>query len=129
MKIKLVFLAAVFFISSAFAGIANAQEGHPFKGTWRGTITTGSTTRPLLIIMDYDGADITGMVNPGRSSYRFSSTELDASNWLFQAQATTRDGVDISLQATLNEIGARDRYLEGAWSEDGSSYPFKIIRE
>jgi len=106
-----------------------AQEGHPLKGTWRGTITTGSNTRPLVIIMDYKGNEITGMINPGRNSYNFTSAELDAPNWVLQASATTREAVDISFQATLKDIGARNRYLEGSWSEEGSSYPFKIIRE
>ena len=129
LTIKLVVFTVFFLVSSTLAGMASAQEGHPFKGTWRGTITTGSTTRPLLIIMDYDGENITGMINPGRNSYRFSSTELDASNWLFKAQATTREGVEISLQATLQDVGARNRFLEGAWSEGGSTYPFKITRE
>ena len=129
MRIKLVVLAVFFLLTSALAGMVIAQEGHPIKGTWRGTITTGSTTRPLLIIMDYDGENITGMINPGRSSYRFSSSELDASNWLFKADATTREGVEISMQATLQDIGARNRFLEGAWSEGGSTYPFKVTRE
>ena len=106
-----------------------AQEGHPLKGTWRGTITTGSNTRPLVIIMDYNNDEITGMINPGRNSYNYTSAELDAPNWALQASATTREGVDIRFQATLIDVGARNRYLEGSWSEEGSSYPFKIIRE
>ncbi len=105
------------------------QEGHPLKGTWRGTITTGSNMRPLVIIMDYGEDEITGMINPGRNSYNFTSAALDAPNWLLRANATTREGVDVSFQATLHEIGARNRYLEGSWSEEGSSYPFKITRE
>lgn len=106
-----------------------AQEGHPLKGTWRGTITTGNNTRPLVIIMDYKGDEITGMINPGRNSYNYTSAELDAPNWVLEASATTREGVDIRFQATLMDVGARNRYLEGSWSEEGSSYPFKITRE
>ena len=129
MKIKLAFFSVIFLFGSVYSGVASAQEGHPFKGTWRGTITAGSNTRPLLIIMDFDENNITGMINPGRSSYSFSSAELDASNWFFKAEAITRAGVDISFQGTLHDIGAGNRYLEGAWSEEGSSYPFKVTRE
>ena len=129
LKIKLVVLAVFFSLSSAFAGIANAQEGHPFKGTWRGIISMGNENQALLIIMDYDGESITGMINPGRSSYRFNDAELDASSWSLNAEATTRDGTDINFEGTLNEIGARNRYLEGTWTQAGSSYPFKITRE
>jgi hypothetical protein len=107
----------------------NAQEGHPIKGTWRGEIDMGADSRALVMIMDYDGDNITGMINPGRTSYRFSSADLDAPNWVLSASATNRDGVDISFMATLHDIGARSRYLEGTWTEGGSSYPFRVNRE
>lgn len=124
MKTLISLLACLIFSTSLMA-----QEGHPLKGTWRGTITTGSTTRPLVIIMDYQGDEITGMINPGRNSYNYTSAELDAPNWVLEASATTREGMDIRFQATLMDVGARNRYLEGSWSEKGSSYPFKITRE
>lgn len=124
MKTLISLLACLIFSTSLIA-----QEGHPLKGTWRGTITTGSTTRPLVIIMDYQGDEITGMINPGRNSYNYTSAELDAPNWVLEASATTREGMDIRFQATLMDVGARNRYLEGSWSEEGSSYPFKITRE
>lgn len=124
MKTLISLLACLIFSTSLMA-----QEGHPLKGTWRGTITTGSTTRPLVIIMDYKGDEITGMINPGRNSYNYTSAELDAPNWVLEASATTREGMDIRFQATLMDVGARNRYLEGSWSEEGSSYPFKITRE
>lgn len=116
-------------LMSLLAGVATAQEGHPIKGTWRGTIDMGDDARNLVIIMDYDGDTITGMINPGRSSYRFTSSELDAPNWSLHAMATTRDGVNVMLMGTLHEIGARNRYLEGTWFEAGKQYPFRITRE
>lgn len=109
--------------------VAGAQEGHPLKGTWRGEINMGADSRALVMILGYDGDTITGMINPGRSSYRFSSAELDAPNWILNADATNRDGIDISFSATLHEIGARNRYLEGTWTEAGRSYPFRVTRE
>lgn len=129
MKFKPVVFSVLFLISAAFSGILSAQEGHPLKGTWRGVIATGDDSEALLMIMDFDGENITGMINPGRSSFRFSSSGLNADSWLFSAAATTRDGVDISFQATLNEIGARNRYLEGTWTQAGRTYPFKVTRE
>lgn len=99
------------------------------KGTWRGVINMPGGQEPVVIIMDYDGDKITGMINPGRSSYNFTSSELDAPNWTLHANATTRDGSDIQIFATLHDIGARNRYLEGMWSQAGASYPFRINRE
>lgn len=99
------------------------------KGTWRGEIVMPGGNESVVIIMDYDGDNVTGMINPGRRSYRFTSSELDAPNWTLHAQATTREGNDISFWATLHEIGARNRYLEGMWSQAGGTYPFTITRE
>lgn len=110
-------------------GLVSAQEGHPIKGTWRGVIDMGDSDRALVMILGYDGDNITGMINPGRSSYRFSNADLDAPNWMLHASATNRDGVDISLMATMHEIGARNRYLEGTWTEAGKTYPFRVTRE
>jgi hypothetical protein len=126
LTLKTAFISLVFLLLPAFAG---AQEGHPIKGTWRGEISMGSNSRALVMILGYDGDTITGMINPGRSSYRFSSSELDAPNWTLNASATNRDGVNISFSATLHEIGARNRYLEGTWTEAGRSYPFRVTRE
>lgn len=105
-----------------------AQEGHPLKGTWRGEIAMGNQSQAVVIIMNYDN-EITGMINPGRNSFNFSSAELDAPNWTLSANALTRDGVDVSLTGVMHEIGARNRYLEGTWTQAGSSYPFRITRE
>ena len=108
---------------------SHAQEGHPLKGTWRGEITMPGGAENLVIIMDYREDEITGMINPGRRSFNFTSAELDAPNWTLHAQATNREGNAIQLMAQLHEIGARNRYLEGMWSQAGSSYPFRITRE
>ena len=105
-----------------------AQEGHPLKGTWRGEIAMGNQSQAVVIIMNYDN-EITGMINPGRNSFNFSTAELDAPNWTLSANAITRDGVDVSLTGVMHEIGARNRYLEGTWTQAGSSYPFRITRE
>lgn len=108
---------------------ASAQEGHPLKGTWRGEIAMPGGSQPVVIIMDYDGDNITGMINPGRSSYNFTTAELDAPDWTLHATATTRDGNDVSFTAKLHEIGARNRYLDGTWRQGGDNYPFRITRE
>lgn len=123
------FLAVFLLLSVSFSSSSFAQEGHPIKGTWRGEINMGGDSRALVMILGYDGDNITGMINPGRSSYRFSSAELDAPNWVLSANATNRDGVDVSFSATLKDIGARNRSLEGSWTEDGRSYPFHVSRE
>jgi hypothetical protein len=126
MKFRFVFWLLSLFVLSA--GVA-AQEGHPYEGTWRGTIGSGATARAVVIIMDYDGENISGMINPGRSSFRFEKAIHDAPNWKLSASTRTRDGVAVSFSAVMREIGSVNRYMEGTWTEDGQDYAFKITRE
>jgi hypothetical protein len=106
-----------------------AQEGHPFEGTWRGTIGSGGDARAVVIIMDYDGARLNGMIDPGRNSYRFEDAAHDAPAWTIDVSATTRAGEAIAFSAVLHDIGSAKRYLEGTWTQNGAAYPFKIARE
>jgi hypothetical protein len=57
---------------------AFAQEGHPYEGTWRGTIGDGANAKPVVMIIDYDGEQLNGMIDPGRNSYRFENATHDA---------------------------------------------------
>jgi len=106
-----------------------AQEGHPFEGTWRGTITKGAESAPVVMIMGYDGDNITGMINPGRNSYRFQQALHDAPNWALSVSAQTREGEAIEFTGVMHEIGAVNRYIEGTWTQGGQSWPFRITRE
>lgn len=110
-------------------GSVAAQEGHPYEGTWRGTIGSGAAAEPVVIIMDYDGDSIDGMINPGRNSYRFENALHDAPNWKIDVAAETRAGEAISFTAVMQEIGSVNRFMEGTWTEGGQSQAFKITRE
>ena len=104
---------------------ALAQEGHPFDGTWRGTMQNDAgESRRVLLIMDYDGEEIGGMINPGPDSLRIESAELDAPNWTLQVSAGP-----VEFEGTLHEIGARNRFMEGTWRENGEQYEFRVTRE
>ncbi len=115
--------------SSMLATFSMAQEGHPYDGTWRGQLTRNDDSIPVVVIMDYDGENITGMINPGRNSYRFDSAEHDAPNWRLSVATQTRQGEAVSFTAVMKEPGARNRYMEGTWTQAGVDYQFRIIRE
>ncbi len=129
MKLKHIILSLTFMLSTLVVGQLSAQEGHPLKGTWRGEVNVDGDSQALVIIMDYTEDRITGMINPGRSSFRFSDATLDAPNWTLSGNAMTRDDIAVQFTATLHEIGARNRYLEGTWTQSGKNYPFKVTRE
>lgn len=106
-----------------------AQEGHPFEGTWRGTVDKGADQTAVVMIMEYDGDNITGMINPGRSSYRFQNAMHDAPNWHLHVTAQTRDGQAVEFAGVMHDIGAVNRRIEGTWTEGGQTWPFRIVRE
>lgn len=106
-----------------------AQEGHPYKGTWRGRATAGAETLPVVIIMDYDGDKLTGMINPGRNSYPFTSVVHDAPNWTLTVAATNKQNEAITFTGVMHDIGSVNRYIDGRWQQAGKEYEFRITRE
>ena len=108
---------------------AFAQEGHPYEGTWRGTIGEGANAKPVVMIIDYDGEQLNGMIDPGRNSYRFENATHDAPNWKIDVATENRAGESIAFTAVMHEIGSVNRYMEGTWTQDGQELPFKITRE
>jgi hypothetical protein len=121
------FVSAVLFLLSC--ATAFAQEGHPYEGTWRGTIGTGDTAKPVVMIIDYDGENLNGMIDPGRNSYRFENAVHDAPNWKIDVTTQNRDGEAISFSAVMHEIGSINRTMEGTWTQGGQEQAFKITRE
>lgn len=111
------------------SALAIAQEGHPYEGTWRGTATQGAETLPVVIIMDYDGKDLKGMVNPGRNSFPFTMVEHDAPNWKLTVAATNKQNEQITFNGVMHEIGSPHRFMDGKWNQGGKEYSFKITRE
>ena len=60
------FLSVCLLACSALAVHAFAQEGHPLKGTWLGDWGPSKADRnQVVVLMDYDGKQITGQINPG----------------------------------------------------------------
>ncbi|HMB72671.1 MAG TPA: hypothetical protein VKQ06_03810, partial [Gammaproteobacteria bacterium] len=54
------------------------QEGHPLKGSWIGEWSGNETHAEfVLIILDWNGQEITGMINPGTDNIEITSAELD----------------------------------------------------
>ena len=81
------------------------------------------------MIIDYDGENLDGLVNPGKNSYKFAAVEHDAPNWKITVTAETRDGIPVSFSAVMKDIGSVKRYMEGTWTQGGEEYPFRITRE
>jgi hypothetical protein len=73
--------AYLFFVIVAVVGLsvpAIAQEGHPLTGTWYGDFgMTTAKRNDLTVVLKWDGANTTGIVNPGPSAVPIKTAKLD----------------------------------------------------
>jgi membrane-associated protease RseP (regulator of RpoE activity) len=73
-------------------GSSGAQEGHPLKGSWLGE-WAGNTAHgdDILLILDWDGKAITGMINPGTDNIPLSKASLEPNGWVVKIDAEGKD--------------------------------------
>ena len=112
------------------AASAIAQQGHPLTGTWTGD--WGPTTiqrTPLTFVMNWDGKQVTGLINPGPDSIPIASVFVDVSNWTVRIEADTKDKVHISAEGKLEDLGSYHRIITGTWRQGTAKGDFKITRD
>jgi hypothetical protein len=112
------------------AGAANAQEGFPLDGTWRGDLTgAGTIARTIVIVMEWDGHKVKGVINPGPNAIDLGEVTLVPDGWHVTISAQSAERKPISFEGTLSELGSYNRVLTGKWNEGGRSYSFRMVRE
>jgi len=68
----------VFALIVAAAISVAAQEGHPLTGTWYGDFgMTAGQRNDLTVILKWDGANVSGMVNPGPNTVPIKAARMD----------------------------------------------------
>jgi len=112
------------------AGAANAQEGFPLDGTWRGerATTDGSPTTVVLIIQ-WDGKQIAGTINPGPQGIEFTGAQLNPDGWKVHIDAKDAKGGSITLEGVISELGEYHRVITGKWTEGGRAHDIRFVRE
>ncbi len=122
-------VACFFAVVSGFA-----QEGHPLKGTWSGDWGSSADNRThLTFVMNWDGKNVTGIVNPGPNSFPIKSVVLDVTNWTVRIEADTKDpsgaSVAITAQGKLEDLESYHRTLTGTWRQGATQGDFKLTRD
>lgn len=110
-----------------------AQEGHPVKGSWIG-VWEGNEVhgRSLLVIMDWDGEQIAGIINPGTDNIDISEASLDPDGWVVTINTDhEEDGEHYRyvLEGTITNIEQANRSISGTWSNGSDSGAFEITRQ
>src|SRR5215470_12023155 len=80
-------LACLGVVVSAFG-----QEGHPLKGTWLGDWGPNKNDRnQVTIVMDWDGKQVSGQINPGPGAIQLKNATLDPKGWLVHLEADAKN--------------------------------------
>jgi len=123
------FLASLLTVALAFA-----QEGHPLKGSWIGDYGPNRADRnPVTIVMDWDGKEITGVVNPGPDAIQIQKASLEPKGWVvhFELDAKNPAGRNVHyvVDGHIENLGLYNRSIVGTWTHDNVKGDFKITRQ
>jgi len=106
-----------------------SQQGHPLTGTWTGDWGATSTQRnQVIFVMNWDGKNITGLINPGPDSIPIASVFLDPTTWTVRIEADTKTKVHIFAEGKLEDLGSYHRIIKGSWTQGSTKGDFKITR-
>ena len=117
---------------------ALAQEGHPLVGTWHGDWGPTPTHRnDVTLVLDWDGKNISGLINPGPDSVKLSTATLEPSfdpkAWKVHFEADTKDRdskpVHFVIDGTIENLTAIRRSIAGTWSHGNIKGDFKVTRD
>ena len=127
---------------ACFALIASAspaQEGHPLVGSWHGNWGfSAAERRDMTLIVDYtaDGADITGLLNPGYDQaplQKMLLTITKPTDWTFKFEVDLKDKTGkvthYVAEGKLDQIGYDQRTLKGTWTTGTTKGDFTLTRD
>ena len=107
---------------------ALAQEGHPVKGSWIGSWGSKALGDDILLVMNWDGKAITGIINPGTDNMPIKSATLVPEGWVIRIEAAGKDGT-YSFEGKLENLAMHNRSITGTWKGPKESGKFKIARQ
>jgi hypothetical protein len=119
---------------SALTGSAAAQEGHPLKGSWLGTWAGNSSHSPdVVLVLNWDGKAITGMINPGTDNLSIKNATLNPEGWVVHLEADGKDSSGRTLtyviDGKIENLHVPNRGITGRWKNQKESGEFKVTRQ
>jgi len=105
-----------------------AQQGHPLTGTWSGDWGATSTKRSqITFVMNWDGKNVTGLINPGPDAIPIASVFVDPATWTVRIEANGKE--HISAEGKLEDLGSYHRTIKGSWTQGTTKGDFRITRD
>ena len=116
------------------AASALAQEGFPLKGSWLGDWGPSKTDRnQVVVVMDWDGKQISGQINPGPNAIPFTKASLEPKGWMVHIEADGKNQagqtIHYVIDGKIENLGLYNRSIVGTWGHDNVKGDFKITRQ
>lgn len=83
----------------------------------------------ITFVLNWDGKNVTGIINPGPDSIPISSVFVDVTKWAVRIEADTKDKVHISAEGRIEDIGSYHRTIKGAWHQGAVNGDFRLTRD
>jgi hypothetical protein len=113
----------------SLAVVALAQQGHPLTGTWTGDWGASPTQRTqMTFVMNWDGKNVTGIINPGPDAIPIASVYVDVTKWTVRIEADAK-GAHITAEGRLEDIGSYHRTIKGTWHQGTMTGDFRLTRD
>ena len=127
-----------FLITGLACGLVSAalvaQEGHPLVGSWHGNRGPSTSKRTdVTVIMDWDGTQVTGIVNPGFDSMALQNARLNPKDWTVHFEVDSKDAsgktVRCLVDGKIDKLGSDQRTLTGTWNCASAKETFTLTRD
>jgi hypothetical protein len=127
-------LAVLFAVSLAGPWSAAAQEGHPLKGSWLGTWNRNPPqANDLVIVLNWDGKNITGTINPGVDNLTVKNATLNPDGWAVHLEVDAKDRTGTVqtyvLDGKIENLTLPNRSITGTWKSQKENGTFKVARQ
>ncbi len=111
-----------------------AQQGHPLTGTWSGDWGPAASKRTqITVVMNWDGKNVTGLINPGPDAIPIRGVYVDVATWTVRIEAEGKDSsgkaVPILAEGKLDDLGSYHRTLTGTCQQGAVKGDFKLTRD
>jgi hypothetical protein len=131
---RLWFRTAALALAFGLGAAGFAQEGHPLKGSWlgewQGNAVHGDN---ILLILDWDGKAITGMINPGTDNMPLTKASLEPNGWVVRLEAEGKDkdgsAVRYVIEGKIENLELPNRAINGTWSSNKGRGTFTASRQ
>ena len=126
--------ACAVLVTSTYWQTTAGQEGHPLKGSWLGTWAGNDAHGDIiLVVLDWDGGKITGMINPGTDNMALTNATLEPAGWVVTLEAAAKDrsgaAIHYVIEGKIENLELPNRSVVGTWRSERGQGAFEMSRQ